>query len=417
MGDSTSEGRRWSFRPGKKTAIAFSIVMGLGLMGLAGISYATYDYSSDYEGRILPGAEIAGVDVSGMTKRQAISAVRAAMDDEMSHPIDITWRDHSWTASKADLGARLDVRAAVQAALAASEEASFMQRARMRVFGDELDFSHPVAIRFPMRGIRGFVAGISSDFSTEPRDASIDYSSGWIKFKDEREGRQVLVKKSARALSAALEVGEEAAELEVATVAPEITSDAYKKVLLVHIGENKLYLYEKGKITNEWTVATGMPEYMTPTGEFSIELKRYMPTWVNPHPDDDWGKSMPLSIPPGPNNPLGLRALNWTAPNIRFHGTPATYSLGYNASHGCVRMANEDVIELYDMIDVGHPDHLGLVRRSPPPRFGGCFPRAIGRELCRLGSRNFVSRARKKSWQGACTAADDYLSCRCVPQG
>jgi hypothetical protein len=79
-----------------------------------------------------------------------------------------------------------------------------------------------------------------------------------------------------------------------------------------------------------------------------------MPTWVNPAPDT-WGASMPESIPPGISNPLGLRALNWSAPAIRFHGTQAIYSLGYNASHGCVRMANEDVIELYDLVDVGTP--------------------------------------------------------------
>jgi hypothetical protein len=64
---------------------------------------------------------------------------------------------------------------------------------------------------------------------------------------------------------------------------------------------------------------------------------------------------MPAEIPPGPGNPLGVRAINWSAPAIRFHGTSATYSLGYNASHGCVRMSNEDVIELYDMIEVGTP--------------------------------------------------------------
>jgi hypothetical protein len=52
---------------------------------------------------------------------------------------------------------------------------------------------------------------------------------------------------------------------------------------------------------------------------------------------------------------LGLRAINWSAPAIRFHGTEATYSLGYNASHGCVRMSNPDVVELYSMIDVGTP--------------------------------------------------------------
>jgi hypothetical protein len=115
-----------------------------------------------------------------------------------------------------------------------------------------------------------------------------------------------------------------------------------------------LYLYENGKITNQWPIATGQPEYMTPTGLYSVIEKRYLPTWVNPAPDT-WGASMPVSIPPGPDNPLGLRALNWSAPAIRFHGTSALYSLGFNASHGCVRMSNEDVIQLYDTIDVGTP--------------------------------------------------------------
>jgi len=93
-----------------------------------------------------------------------------------------------------------------------------------------------------------------------------------------------------------------------------------------------------------------------------------MPTWVNPSPDT-WGKDLPASIPPGPNNPLGLRAINWDAPAIRFHGTQALYSLGYNASHGCVRMANEDVIELYDLIDVGTPI-VSVAVAPPKPLYG-----------------------------------------------
>jgi lipoprotein-anchoring transpeptidase ErfK/SrfK len=152
----------------------------------------------------------------------------------------------------------------------------------------------------------------------------------------------------------ALKDGEGGAGLDVTTLEPEVTADAYDQVLLTRIGENKLYLYQDGKITHSWVVATGLPEYPTPTGLYSLIEKRYMPTWVNPAPDT-WGASMPESIPPGPNNPLGLRALNWSAPAIRFHGTSATYSLGFNASHGCVRMSNEDVIQLYDMIEVGTP--------------------------------------------------------------
>lgn len=342
-------------KPGRKTAIAAAVLAGLGLLGLASLSYATYSYSKSYDGRILPGATIGGVDVSGKTERQAVRAVRKAMKEELAEEFSISWEDEEWTASLKDLGARLDVKHGVRAALAASSETSFMHKARMRVFGEELDFAHDLAIRFPRTRLRAFLAGATSDFDRQARDAKLDYSTGWIEIVEAHEGREVKLTKSVAALAEALEAGERTSTLVVDTVEPEVTEKAFKQVLLVHIGDNKLYLYQKGKITHEWTVATGMPDYMTPTGEFTIELKRYMPTWVNPHPDEGWGKDMPVSIPPGPGNPLGLRALNWTAPNIRFHGTPAEYSLGYNASHGCVRMSNDDVIELYDLVEVGTP--------------------------------------------------------------
>jgi lipoprotein-anchoring transpeptidase ErfK/SrfK len=82
-----------------------------------------------------------------------------------------------------------------------------------------------------------------------------------------------------------------------------------------------------------------------------------MPSWSNPAPNG-WGRGMPTYIGPGPGNPLGLRALNWNTLDgvdtaIRFHGTQAVGQLGRPASHGCVRLRNSDVIELFDLIDEG----------------------------------------------------------------
>jgi lipoprotein-anchoring transpeptidase ErfK/SrfK len=67
---------------------------------------------------------------------------------------------------------------------------------------------------------------------------------------------------------------------------------------------------------------------------------------------------MPARIGPGPDNPLGVRAINWNRPGggdtlIRFHGTPNEASIGTAASNGCVRMFNSDVIELYDLVSPG----------------------------------------------------------------
>jgi lipoprotein-anchoring transpeptidase ErfK/SrfK len=229
-----------------------------------------------------------------------------------------------------------------------------MEKTRMRVFGSQFDHVGEVAIRHPRAQITEFFDGIAAKYNRDAQDASIDYSTGWVKVIKEVPGREVKVAASAQALRRALIRGGDTVDLAVKTEDPDVTSDAYDEVLLVRIGENKLYHYENGKIAHSWTVATGLPEYPTPSGIYSVTELRYMPTWVNPAPDT-WGKSMPAMIPPGPGNPLGLRAINWSASGIRFHGTSATYSLGFNASHGCVRMSNDDVIQLYEMVEVGTP--------------------------------------------------------------
>jgi lipoprotein-anchoring transpeptidase ErfK/SrfK len=64
---------------------------------------------------------------------------------------------------------------------------------------------------------------------------------------------------------------------------------------------------------------------------------------------------MPATIGPGPNNPLGTRALNLNASGIRIHGTTANSSIGTAASHGCMRMHRWDIEDLYDRVEVGTP--------------------------------------------------------------
>lgn len=364
-GDVVSEAR--GFRVGRTTFIAVAVVMLLGVLGIAGVAYATYDLSQDYDGRILPGAKIAGVDVGGMDRDEAIAAVRAQVLPELTRDVAVVWEDTTWTTTPKKLGAHANARAAVEAALTSSGETTFFDKARMRMFGHRLQFRRDVAIRYPYKGAKGFIAGIASSFDRDARDASIDYSSGWVEIVDATRGREVRQGPSVAALRDALVSGGDESELEVRVIEPEVTADAFRRVLLVHIGDNKLYLYSDGEIVRQWKVATGQPEYMTPTGVFHVTEKRYLPTWVNPAPTT-WGASMPASIPPGPANPLGVRALNWSAPAIRFHGTSATYSLGYNASHGCVRLSNDEVVELYDMIDVGTPI-VSIVHGSLKPLY------------------------------------------------
>ena len=335
------------------TIVAASFLL-LILLAAAGVAYATYDFKSEYEGKLLPGAVVAGVDVGGMTKLEAIKAVKKSIAPKLKKEVTLSFGKKEWTVTPKELGARNNARGAVTAALAVSEEASFRDLAEMRFFDEKLDISEDVSIRQSKKGAEAFVAGLEKEVNTAPVDAAIDYSSGWVEIAEERVGHKLRVSKSAAGLMAALNDGDPSAELEVREVKPAVTDDDFDQVILVRQSDFRVYLYDDGKITHDWPIAIGTSEFPTPTGVYSVELKRYMPTWINPAPDG-WGSDMPAMIPPGPDNPLGMRAINWTAPAIRFHGTSATSSIGTAASHGCVRMLNDDVIEMYDLVEEGSP--------------------------------------------------------------
>jgi L,D-transpeptidase ErfK/SrfK len=72
---------------------------------------------------------------------------------------------------------------------------------------------------------------------------------------------------------------------------------------------------------------------------------------------------MPARIAPGPNNPLGQRALALDAPAILIHGTPDRSSIGFSVSHGCIRMLPENEQELFDSVEVGTP--VVIVHAAP----------------------------------------------------
>ena len=102
-------------------------------------------------------------------------------------------------------------------------------------------------------------------------------------------------------------------------------------------------------------MATGqLGIYPTPMGHWTIVNKRVNPTWYNPA-KDTWGKDEPAFIPPGPDNPLGTRALDLDAPGIRIHGTPSDSSIGHWASHGFIRMHIPDSEDLFGRVEIGTP--------------------------------------------------------------
>ncbi|HEU0298704.1 MAG TPA: L,D-transpeptidase [Longimicrobium sp.] len=112
--------------------------------------------------------------------------------------------------------------------------------------------------------------------------------------------------------------------------------------LVLNLPAFRLDLREGGDVVRSYTVAVGSRRYRTPLGRFAVSRVELNPWWYPP--SSAWARRDTVT-PPGPRNPMGRAKLNFH--ELYFlHGTPQEQSLGSAASHGCVRMANADALDL-----------------------------------------------------------------------
>jgi lipoprotein-anchoring transpeptidase ErfK/SrfK len=203
--------------------------------------------------------------------------------------------------------------------------------------------------------VASFVRHVADQVVRTPRDAYLDFVDGKLVKQHSREGHRLKVKPATRALQAAVRGTDTSVKLPLKAVHPAVAENALGKTIIIRVSQNKLYLYDGLKLETSYSVATGqLGIYPTPMGHWTIVNKRVNPTWYNPA-KTTWGKDEPDFIPPGPDNPLGTRALDLDAPGIRIHGTPADYSIGSYASHGCIRMHIPDSEALFGRVEIGTP--------------------------------------------------------------
>ncbi len=108
-----------------------------------------------------------------------------------------------------------------------------------------------------------------------------------------------------------------------------------------------------GESLVSYRVAIGSRRYPTPTGTFALLRIELNPGWVPPA--SDWARDRE-PMPPGPRNPMGRVKIEFL-PTYYLHGTPEPESVGSSASHGCVRLRNEDALELAGrLLSWGRPD-------------------------------------------------------------
>lgn len=118
--------------------------------------------------------------------------------------------------------------------------------------------------------------------------------------------------------------------------------------LVISLTDRKVYVYREGELFAQYPIAIGRQGWETPTGEFAVLQMQQNPTWQHPFTGE--------LVPPGPENPLGSRWIGFWTDGINyigFHGTPNAETVGQAASHGCIRMYDQDVVALFNLVEVG----------------------------------------------------------------
>ncbi len=279
---------------------------------------------------IAPDVTVGGVQVGGLTADDAFEAV----DSAFLQPLPLLVLRHRVLVTPDQIGATALVQAAVDRALTAAPGTALSLRVKL---------NRPKS--------QAFVASVARTFDRKPVDAKVLLRNlrPWI-----RKQKPGLALRRMPALASIFTAfvanSREPVRLRVRGIAPRVTTRGVGPVIVIRRGSNRLYLYLGMRLWRTFGVATGQSAYPTPIGRWSIVVKWRNPWWYPP--DSAWARGA-TPIPPGPGNPLGTRWMGLSASGVGIHGTPDDASIGYSASHGCIRMHISDAEWLFNHVRIG----------------------------------------------------------------
>ncbi len=132
--------------------------------------------------------------------------------------------------------------------------------------------------------------------------------------------------------------------------------------VVLNLAEYRMYYFPKPEpgepaYVLTYPISIGRMDWETPLGRTSVVAKVVNPSWYPPasvHQErlDDGRPPLPRIVPPGPDNPLGSRAMRLGLPGYLIHGTNRPAGVGMRVTHGCIRMFPEDIEFLFDRVPV-----------------------------------------------------------------
>lgn len=350
--------RRRSWGPRLAIVAVLALLVGGAFAALAYAASSTADRTPD-------GASVGGVAIGGLTREKALAKLTHAIGKPARRPVRVTVRGESLKLSAHGAHVRLDLAEAVDRALTAGREGSFVERGWRAISGGQVASSQPVHVSVSRQAVRAFVdrlvervaePAVDAQLSISVTDVGVTPSADGRRLADRAQLERRIVRKfrdpgAGRRIKASTEV-----------VEPSVTADQVwdqtPTVVTVAHDSRTVRVFDRGEVAKTYKVAVGQPEYPTPMGQFSVQVMQKDPPWNVPN--SEWAGDLAGQTIPGgdPGNPLKARWVGFSG-SVGFHGTSDAGSLGSAASHGCVRMNVADVKDLFERVSVGTPVLVG----------------------------------------------------------
>jgi lipoprotein-anchoring transpeptidase ErfK/SrfK len=343
---------------GRRLQIGLAVL----LVVLIGAAVAAYAWDQSKQDEIANGIKVGGVPIGGLSADKARHKLNRRLVKPLRRPVTVVFQGKRYVLSAKRLHVHADLDGMVEAAEDASRSGSLPTRIWRYATGDEVDRNLRARVGYSHRELRHFVSVAAEAIDRAPQDATVQPTPSSLVKVPGHSGLSIEQVRVRHMIEHQIDSGRRTPlRAPVRRTKPSVTmadlASRYPTYLTIDRGNFTLRLWKNLKLVKSYPIAVGMQGLETPAGTYTIDDKQVNPSWHVPN--SDWaGDLAGQVIPPGPEDPLKARWMGFYN-GAGIHGTDETWSIGTNASHGCVRMLIPDVIELYDQVPFGTPIYIG----------------------------------------------------------
>jgi L,D-transpeptidase catalytic domain/Putative peptidoglycan binding domain len=323
---------------------------------------AAYAIDRAHADTLARGTRIAGVDVGGLSVREARTVLHRRIVRRLGRPVVVVHGRHRYTLTPAAARLRVDVSGMVETALDESRSGSFVSRVYREATDARVETRIRLRVGYSDAAVRAFVGRIARSVDRPATSAKVIPSTTSLVTVRSRNGLAVYRRGLVRVLEDRLiHTGRRrVVQLPTRVVRPDVSTAGlakqYPAFITIDRAHFTLRLFRDLRFYKAYRIAVGRQGLETPAGEYTIDDKQVNPSWHVPN--SPWAGSLAgRIIPPGPDDPIKSRWLGFYN-GAGIHGTDDIGSLGSAASHGCIRMSIPDVEQLFDLVPLHTPIYI-----------------------------------------------------------